>query len=412
MKVNVSNSLSERARRRIVNSFKPEAQDLANSIVDALDEMSTSEAEFDEQQLSEAVKKLISAYETDKAQQIEENLMKRLDAVQNSALPAQKKLSANVKNEVFKTVLTTPRYDIERRVNDILIKNDVSGLQFNDVVDYDIQTNWKSLNPLFAMFHQTPISKFHYTNADLYSANVFAKGWSKSNARTQDKIQQEIVALSKTITTKYVYAYQNVANEDIDDLEKDNAATNFFKWLWDELSMTLVNSIVRTILMGDDINATLNEIDTFEVVGTKTTSDAFTTVATAAAATPTIQEVRALCDKIYNPNNKDKVLIVNTPTRTQLSEFLYAAGGTTSYRSDSELAGQLGVSSIYVTDVLTSASKIGCICMLPDEYWILEKKLLQVNWPYYEKNVQRYMIERNIGGKIHGLLSTAVLRLP
>ena len=209
-----------------------------------------------------------------------------------------------------------------------------------------------------------------------------------------------------------MYAIQNVANEDIDDLEKENAATTFFQWLWNELSVTLVNSIVRTILLGDDINTTLNEIDTFETIGTKSTSDEFTTVANAAAATPTIKEVRELCDKIYNPNNKEKVLIVNTPTRTQLSEFIYASGGTVTYRSDAELAGQLGVSSLYVTDMLTSASKVACICMIPDEYWIMEKRLLQVNYPYYEKNVQRYMMERNIGGKIHGLLSTAVLKLP
>lgn len=412
MKLTVTNALTDRAKRRIVNSFKPEAQDLANTIVEALEEMANSEAEFDESSLMEKVKELVTLSETQKAQEVEERIMKRLDAVRNSMLPSQERLSKKVRNEIFKAVLTTPRYDVERRVNDILVRNDVSGLAFADVVDYSIQDKWEDLNPLFSKFHRTPISKFHYTNADLYTVEVFAKGWKKTNAQTQDKVRQEIVALTRSISTKYVYAIQNVANEDIDDLEKENAATTFFQWLWNELSVTLVNSIVRTILLGDDINTTLNEIDTFETIGTKSTSDEFTTVANAAAATPTIKEVRELCDKIYNPNNKEKVLILNTPTRTQLSEFIYAAGGTVTYRSDAELAGQLGVSSLYVTDMLTSASKVACICMIPDEYWIMEKRLLQVNYPYYEKNVQRYMMERNIGGKIHGLLSTAVLKLP
>lgn len=412
MEVIVKNALSERAKRRIVNSFKPEAQDLANAIVDALEEMATSEAEFDEKALTDRIKELVDLSGNEKAAEVEERILKRLDSIRNSMLPPTEKLSKKVRNEIFKTVLTTPRYDVEKRVNDVLVKNEVSGLAFSDVVDYTINDNWKDLNPLFAQFHSTPISKFHYTNADLYSANVFAKGWKKTNAASQEKVQQDIVALTRTISTKYVYALQNVANEDIDDLEKENAATTFFDWLWKELSITLVNSIVRTILLGDDINTTLNEIDTFEVIGTKASSDEFTTVATASASEPTIKEVRELCDKIYNPNNKDKVLILNTTTRTRLSEFIYASGGTTSYRSDSELAGQLGVNSLYVTDILTPASKVACVCMIPDEYWILEKKQVQVNWPYWEKNVQRYMMERNIGGKIHGLLSTAVLKLP
>lgn len=408
----LNNQLSQRARKRIIDTFDPDAQQVANAIIDALDEMANGEVEFNEQDLVAKIKELVDASANPKMQEVEERVMKRLDAIRNSMLPATEKLTKKVKNEIFKTVLTTPKYDLKQRIDDVLLKNDVTGLTFAEVVDYTIQDNWENLNPLFSKFHKTPISRFHFTNADIYTADVFAKGWSKSMAKDYEKKEQELVVLSKTIATKYVYAKQNVANEDIDDLEKENAATTFFQWLWNELAVTLVNSIVRTILLGDDINISRDEIDQFEVIGTKTVSDNFTTVATAATATPTIDEVRDLCDKIYNPNNKEKVLIVSTATRTLLSKFVYATGGTTMFRSDAELAGQLGVSSIYVTDILTPDTKIYCICMLPDEYWIMEKNVLQVNYPYYEKNVQKYLLERNIGGKIHGLYSTAVLKLP
>lgn len=411
-KIQIQNQLSQRAKKRIVDTFAPEAQQVANAIIDALEEMATGEAEFNENDLVAKVKELVNASTDPKMQEVEERIMKRLDAIRNSMLPPTDKLSKKVKDQIFKAVLTTPRYDLKDKINEVLVKNDVSGLTFSDVVDYTIQDNWEDLNPLFSKFHKTPISRFHYTNADIYTADVFAKGWNKTNAKNYEKVDQELVVLSKTISTKYVYVKQNVANEDIDDLEKENAATTFFQWLWKELATTLVNSIVRTILLGDDINTTINEIDQFEVIGTKTVSDSFTTIATAASATPSLAEVRNLCDKIYNPNNKEKVLILNTATRTQLSQFIYAAGGTQLYRTDAELAGQLGVNSLYVTDIINAASKIGCICMLPDEYWIMEKKLLQVNYPYYEKNVQKYLLERNIGGKIHGLYSTAVLKLP
>ena len=97
-------------------------------------------------------------------------------------------------------------------------------------------------------------------------------------------------------------------------------------------------------------------------------------------------------------------------TLTDIAEFIYSAGGSTSYRSKEEVAGQLGVEEIFVTDILDLNSAVKMVVMIPDEYWVREKKALEVAYPTYEKNVMNFMKERNIGGAIHGMFSTAVLK--
>ena len=83
---------------------------------------------------------------------------------------------------------------------------------------------------------------------------------------------------------------------------------------------------------------------------------------------------------------------------------------STRYRDmTEEMAGQFGVSDIYVTDMLKNVEGLHVICMLPDGYWYKEKKSISVSWPKYEENRINFMKERNVGGKIHDLLSSAVL---
>jgi hypothetical protein len=165
------------------------------------------------------------------------------------------------------------------------------------------------------------------------------------------------------------------------------------------------------ILVGDTINGVGKRVNKFETIATKAATDAFTIVEhPAVALAPTVTDVREMCDKIYNPMGKEKILIINQALLTKLSAYKYATGGDVHYRSVEEMAGQFGVTSIYVTDVLKNLTGTHAICMIPDGYWYKEKKTISVSWPTYENNELNYMKERNVGGKIHDLLSTAVLK--
>lgn len=397
-------------RKKINNAFSEKGQEAAEALRALIDELETSEVEFDEKAFAEAVNELIKSYgEVPVA--VADAIASKLKLVQDNVKPSEK-ITAKIKNEISAAILrATSKQEVENAVNGILVKNEISGLSFEDVVDYSIVTGWENLNQLFGQLSKTFYTKFFYTDDEMATADALAKQWDKTSV--YDKTIQEIAATGKAITTKYVYKRQRAAFEDLDEIEKAGEMSNFMRWLNEELDRMIVNTLVMAMLVGDTINAVGSRVTTFETIGTKAATDVFTYVANPAVAlTVTVEDVRAMCDKVLNPNGKKKVLIMSQTLLTALSESLYAAGGTTFYKSKEEMAGQFGVDEIYITDILSAnaSETVHAICMLPQGYWYTEKKALSVSYPTYEKNVQNYQKERNIGGAIHDLFSTAVLK--
>ena len=93
-----------------------------------------------------------------------------------------------------------------------------------------------------------------------------------------------------------------------------------------------------------------------------------------------------------------------------LREFVYAAGGTPTLISEEELAAKIGVDRIFKKDYMATATGVHAIILDPDQYWVKEKKEVDVAFPQYEKNARGFLYEKNVGGQIRGLKSTAVLR--
>jgi hypothetical protein len=74
--------------------------------------------------------------------------------------------------------------------------------------------------------------------------------------------------------------------------------------------------------------------------------------------------------------------------------------------TEAELAEMVGVDKIYKTTLISEGR---VICFIPSEYWVKIKNTLNLAYPQYEMNAQNLQYEINLGGKIHGLLSAAVL---
>ena len=293
----------------------------------------------------------------------------------------------------------------------VLVKNDVTGLTFEDVVDYAIVESWGDLNPIFAKLHKTMYTKFFYNAQELKTAALLAKQWDKTGE--SEKVIQELAATGKTITTRYIYKRQQLAQEDLDEIEKAGELSNFLRFINEELDRMIVNTIVMAILVGDTVNDLADRVTTFETIGSKTESDVFTTVKNPAGASITLKDLRGLCDAVKNPNSKDKVLVLATTLLSQVSEFKYSQNGSIMYRSTEEIAKMLGVAEVIECDLMDADGTEGgvfAICFIPDGYWYNEKNAIQVAYPKYEENVMNYQKERNIGGAIHDLYSSAVLK--
>lgn len=396
-------------KRRVANAFSEKGQEAADAIRALIDELESAEVEVDENVLAEKIQEVLANAEpnTKTEEAIANAIAKRMQAITDTV--GAKNLSAAVKNQISAAILrAASKEEVKNAVNAVLVKNDVTGLTFEDVVDYAVVESWGDLNPIFKQLHKTFFTKFFYNGQDVKTATLLAKQWDKSGD-TEKKIQ-EIAVTGKQILTKYIYKRQRAAQEDLDEIEKAGGLTNFLRFINEELDRMIVNTIVMAILIGDNVNDLADRVTTFETIGSKNVSDLFTKVLNPEGETVTLKDFRRACDAVKNPNGKRKVAILSTSMLSQISEFKYSGTGTIMYRSTDEVAKQLGVDEVILCDLLDPEEGIYGIVMLPDGYWYNEKNAISVAYPKYEENVMNYQKERNIGGAIHDLFSTAVLK--
>ena len=396
-------------KRRVANAFSEKGQEAADAIRALIDELESAEVEVDETALAEKIQEVLANAEpnTKTEEAIANAIAKRMQAITDTV--GAKNLSASVKNQISAAILrAASKEEVKNAVNAVLVKNDVTGLTFEDVVDYAVVESWGDLNPIFKQLHKTFFTKFFYNGQDVKTATLMAKQWDKTGD-TEKKIQ-EIAVTGKQILTKYIYKRQRAAQEDLDEIEKAGGLTNFLRFINEELDRMIVNTIVMAILIGDNVNELADRVTTFETIGSKNVSDLFTKVLNPEGDTVTLKDFRRACDAVKNPNGKRKVAILSTSMLSQISEFKYSGTGTIMYRSTDEVAKQLGVDEVILCDLLDPEEGIYGIVMLPDGYWYNEKNAISVAYPKYEENVMNYQKERNIGGAIHDLFSTAVLK--
>jgi hypothetical protein len=240
-------------------------------------------------------------------------------------------------------------------------------------------------------------SKFFYTAQDFNDADVVAHGWDKTSEN--EKLIQQLTVNGKRIDTQYIYKRQQIAFEDLDDIEESGSTATFLRWLDEELDRQIVNAIVA-VMLGDTTHFT--DITTIEpLVGTGVTDVFRTAVTVTNPAAITFAEARSIADAVIAGRGA-KWMVMSQTQLTALAKFKYASGGDDVFRSKEEVAAMLGVERIYVTDKAT-----GVVCFIPSEYWVKEKNAMQVSYPKYEFNVMNYQRERNIGGAVHGLKSVA-----
>lgn len=388
-------------KRKVKNAFSEEGAEAAAAIRDLIDELENAEIEIDERELASRVEETIRAFNGRADEEVPANVanaLARKFAEMQKTMPVSDKLTPAVKNQVAAAILRAKGKEaIKDAVNGVLVKNGITGLTFNETIDFAINDNWGDSDELFAALKKVNFSKFFYTEQDFNNADVKAHGWTKTS-ETEKEIQQ-LTVQGKTITTQYIYKRQQIAFEDLDDIEESGSTATFLRWLDEELDRQIINAIV-SVLLGN--NTDFNDITTIESLPGAGTTDAFRTAVTVANPTAvTFAEARSIVDAVVAGRGA-KWLVMSQAQLTALAKFKYAEGGDDIFRSKEEVAAMLGVERIYVTD-----KAIGVVCFIPEEYWVKEKNAMQVSYPKYEFNVMNYQRERNIGGAVHGLKSVA-----
>lgn len=391
------------ARKQIKNELTEDAAELRRSLLDLLDELANAEIEVDEEELASRVREAIDAYNRDDKSEVPaavaNAIAAKFTALQNT-MPKGEKMTAAVKNQVAAAILNARnRNEIEGAVNAVMVKNGITGLSFEETVDFAISEAWGESNRLFAALRKVPFTKFFYTEQDAIDSGVIAHGWDKTSENAKEI--QAITAQGKTIATQYIYKKQQIAQEDLDDMREHGDEATFLRWLNDELDRQIVNTIIA-VMTGALVSS---DITTIEVLMGAGSTDAFRTAVTNSASAVTdltLGDIRALADAVANPYGKAKWLLIDQTTLTQIAAFVYATGGDTMYHGIDTLKGLIGVDEIYVTDLAPLP-----IVFLPDGYWVKEKNAISVAYPTWEFNVMNYQKERNIGAGVHDLKSVA-----
>lgn len=388
-------------KRKVKNAFSEEGAEAAAAIRDLIDELENAEIEIDERELASRIEEVIRAYNGRADEEVPANVANALAkkfAEMQKTMPVSNQLTPAIKNQVAAAILRSKgREAVTDAVNAVLVKNGIEGLTFNDTIDFAINDKWGDSDELFAALKKVNFSKFFYTEQDFNDADVKAHGWTKTSEN--EKLIQQLTVNGKKIDTQYIYKRQQIAFEDLDDIEESGNTATFLRWLDEELDRQIVNAIVA-VMLGNTTDFT--DITTIESLRGTGVTDVFRTAVTVTnPAAITFAEARAIVDAVIAGRGA-KWLVMSQAQLTALAKFKYASGGDDIFRSNEEVAAMLGVERIYVTDKAT-----GVVCFIPSEYWVKEKASLQVSYPKYEYNVMNYQRERNIGGAIHGLKSVA-----
>lgn len=395
--------------KSIKNYFNDNASEASSQIIELIKRLEEAEVEVDEKTLYEEIKALFEkevpeAVEEVIEQEVEEEVANAIAKFRQGLEVKNTVDKKELKNNIAKAVMNTRnREDAMKAVKEI-----TNGITFtsgdftNPVVDYTISNKWFEEDELFNALNKTQITKFFYTTQEWDDTYAKASEWVKTS--TDPKAIQELTVSPKAITTSYIYKRQQVAQEDLDDINDSGNLGEFLDWTTWELRRHVIDMIVAGVL-GE------KNLTNIEGIKTSGTSTAFVidygktgSSASDVSSYITIDNIRGLADEVIAKG--EKWLVINPKDFTKVAKHIYASGGTSMYHTEAELAEMVGVDKIYKTTLISEGR---VICFVPSEYWVKIKNTLNLAYPQYEMNAQNLQYEINLGGKIHGLLSAAVL---
>lgn len=396
--------------KAIQNTLSGNAREFADEVVKAFEALEADTAEHDVTALKDEIDKIAAKF-AEQDQAVAEKIAKVRESImgeiRKNTASMKDKFTADVKKEIANALMSKKyKQDAIDAVMAVAKRNDIAGLTFPEIVDYALELKIDEGDFFFENLRKTQRNKFFYGEIDNTDPEQIAKQWDKGSVTAKEV--QALVLEGKKIDTKYIYKRQRLAQEDYDASEEAGELANLQRDLRQELRTMVEVGATRAILIGDTVNPVGQRINTFETIGTKTATDMFTTVLNPeVAGSITVVDLARAAAAV---KTERKWLVMSSNSLLELRQFVYGQGGTVTLKSLEDLAAEIGVERIIRKDYLDGVDGLHAIVLDPDEYWVKEVKTLDLVYPEYDKNAIVFQYERNMGGAIHGLQSTAVLR--
>jgi hypothetical protein len=291
-------------------------------------------------------------------------------------------------------------------LNKILVENSISGISIPEIIESGFQSTWEINNELYNALGFGIPTAWYYTPQEMLEAEIVAHGWKPIDSETKkrlEKLEQNINLLKKTIDPDYIYKRQTFERKDVTNLMQRGDWGVWIAQIYAELHSQIINTILGVILGADVPKNSQDGSINFEPI--PNADDIFTFKRMAASENPSLEECRQLCDLVKDTMNQGKWFVANTKTITNISKILTAAGATPQYLSKEALAGQLGVSMVYTTDLCPAP-----ICFVPKGYAVKQMEVIELPFWEYKQNQYNVIVERMEAGAVKAINSAAVLQ--
>ena len=392
------------------NSFTGDAKDFADTILAALQAWSDDDKEHSVEEVIAKVNEIAANYVSNqvlenKIAEVRESILRMVRA---NGAGEPSKLTKEIANQVANGVLhARTRSEAFAALDGVIAKNDLTGITYQQLVDYTLNIKQDDADEVFDALSVTPFAEWFYGELDGDNAEQVAKQWDKSQQKGITKDLQNLAVNGKTITCKPVYKMQRISNDDVFAAEEAGQLPQLLSSVSAEERKAIKAGVVRAILIGDKVNSGNKQITSFETIGTKKATDVFTTVLNPEGAEVTLVD---LLRTVKAVKTERKWLFITSALEVKLRKMLYAAGGTATIIGLEDMAKMIGVERVINKDYLSDEEGLHAIVMSPAEYRMKIRKTLEMPFPEWKENAQYLLSEMYIGGAIHGIKSTAVLR--
>lgn len=396
----------------IKNALTGDAKEFADAVLEAFQSFSDDNAEHGIDELTEKVKEIESTFVSNsvvenKIAEVRESIMQ---VVRGGAAGAkvENKISSKVVEQVANAILRSRSHsEAINAIEGVMTKNDITGLSYQQLVDYVLNIKQDDADEVFDALNVTPFAKWFYGELNESNAEQVAKQWDKASQKGVTKDLQTLALNGKSIECKEVYKMQRIANSDLNAAEEAGQQTQLLASAVAELRKSVKAAAVRAMLIGDKVNSGNKQITSFETIGTKKVTDAFTTVLNPEGAEVTLVDLLRTVKEVKADR---KWLFITSALEVQLRKMVYGAGGTATIIGLEDMAKMLGVERVINKEYLANENGLHAIVMSPDEYRVKIRKTLEMPFPEYKENAMYLLYEMDMAGAIHGLKSTSVLR--
>ena len=396
----------------IKNALTGDAKDFADAVLEAFQSFADDNAEHGIDELTEKVKEIESTFVSNsdvenKIAEVRESIMQVVRGGADGA-KVENKISGKVVEQVANAILRSRSHsEAINAIEGVMTKNDITGLTYQQMVDYVLNIKQDDADDVFDALNVTPFAKWFYGELNESNAEQVAKQWDKASQKGVTKDLQTLALQGKSIECKEVYKMQRIANSDLNAAEEAGQQTQLLASAVAELRKSVKAAAVRAMLIGDKVNSGNKQITSFETIGTKKETNAFTTVLHPEGAEVTLVD---LLRTVKEVKAERKWLFITSALEVQLRKMVYAAGGTATIIGLEDMAKMLGVERVINKDYLADETGLHAIVMSPDEYRVKIRKTVEMPFPEYKENAMYLLYEMDMAGAIHGLKSTAVLR--